>query len=90
MQGPKFIFVTGGVLSSLGKGISAASIGGLLEAGGYRVTNSKLDPCWNSGPGHHRPLPARRGVVTDDRAETVSISATTSAAPPPGSPATVT
>ena len=70
MQGPKFIFVTGGVLSSLGKGISAASIGSLLEASGYRVTNSKLDPYLNVDPGTMSPFQHGEVFVTDDGAET--------------------
>ncbi|MCD8568547.1 MAG: hypothetical protein LRY50_09535, partial [Geovibrio sp.] len=47
----KYIFVTGGVLSSLGKGITAASLGALLESRGYRVTVKKLDPYLNVDPG---------------------------------------
>ncbi|HNU00702.1 MAG TPA: CTP synthase [Acidobacteriota bacterium] len=70
MQGPKFIFVTGGVLSSLGKGISASSIGCLLEASGYRVTNSKLDPYLNVDPGTMSPFQHGEVFVTDDGAET--------------------
>ena len=58
----KFIFVTGGVLSSLGKGLAAASIAALLESRGLKVTNQKLDPYINVDPGHHEPLPARRGL----------------------------
>ena len=53
---PKFIFITGGVLSSLGKGIAAASIGALLEAGGLKVTIQKLDPYINVDPGTLSPF----------------------------------
>ena len=55
----KFIFITGGVLSSLGKGLAAASIGALLEARGLRVTFQKLDPYINVDPRHNEPFPAR-------------------------------
>ena len=58
----KFVFVTGGVLSSLGKGIAIASLGALLEARGLKVTLMKMDPYLNVDPGHHEPVPARRGV----------------------------
>ena len=67
---PKFIFVTGGVLSSLGKGISAASIGALLEAAGFKVTLSKLDPYLNVDPGTMSPFQHGEVFVTDDGAET--------------------
>jgi CTP synthase len=66
----KYIFVTGGVVSSLGKGIAAASIGCLLESRGLKVTCRKFDPYLNVDPGHHEPVPARRVFVTDDGAET--------------------
>ena len=52
---PKFIFVTGGVISSLGKGIAAASIGRILEARGLSVTLMKLDPYINVDPGTMNP-----------------------------------
>ena len=52
----KFIFVTGGVLSSLGKGLSSASIGALLEARGLKVAFLKLDPYLNVDPGTMNPL----------------------------------
>ena len=52
----KYIFVTGGVVSSLGKGIAAASIGCLLESRGLRVTLQKFDPYLNVDPGHHEPV----------------------------------
>ena len=58
----KFIFVTGGVVSSLGKGVAAASVGAILEARGFSVTLMKFDPYINVDPGHHVPLPARRGL----------------------------
>ena len=58
----KYIFVTGGVVSSLGKGLAAASIGALLEGHGYKVTLQKFDPYINVDPGHDEPVPARRGL----------------------------
>ncbi len=67
---PKFIFITGGVLSSLGKGIAAASIGALLEAGGQTVTIQKLDPYINVDPGTLSPFQHGEVFVTDDGAET--------------------
>ncbi|MCS7150491.1 MAG: CTP synthase [Caldimicrobium sp.] len=66
----KFIFVTGGVLSSLGKGLAAASIGALLEARGLRVTFQKLDPYINVDPGTMNPFQHGEVYVTDDGAET--------------------
>ncbi len=66
----KFIFVTGGVLSSLGKGLAAASIGALLKAGGLRVTIQKLDPYINVDPGTMNPFQHGEVYVTDDGAET--------------------
>ncbi len=66
----KFIFVTGGVLSSLGKGLSAASIGCLLEARGLKVTLLKLDPYLNVDPGTMSPFQHGEVFVTDDGAET--------------------
>jgi len=66
----KFIFVTGGVLSSLGKGLAAASIGALLEAKGLRVTMLKLDPYINVDPGTMNPYQHGEVFVTDDGAET--------------------
>ena len=70
MDQPKFIFVTGGVLSSLGKGIAAASIGTLLKACGYRVSLGKLDPYLNVDPGTMSPIQHGEVFVTDDGAET--------------------
>jgi CTP synthase len=66
----KFIFVTGGVLSSLGKGIASASIGALLEARGLSVTFLKLDPYLNVDPGTMNPFQHGEVYVTDDGAET--------------------
>jgi CTP synthase len=67
---PKYIFVTGGVLSSLGKGIAAAATGALLEARGMRVTIQKLDPYINVDPGTLSPFQHGEVFVTDDGAET--------------------
>jgi CTP synthase len=66
----KFIFVTGGVLSSLGKGLAAASIGALLESRGLSVTFQKLDPYINVDPGTMNPFQHGEVFVTDDGAET--------------------
>jgi CTP synthase len=66
----KYIFVTGGVASSLGKGIIAASLAKLLQARGYRVTNQKLDPYINVDPGTLNPYEHGECYVTDDGAET--------------------
>ena len=66
----KFIFVTGGVLSSLGKGLSAASIGALLESRGLKVTLQKLDPYINVDPGTMNPFQHGEVFVLDDGAET--------------------
>src|ERR1700681_742821 len=67
---PKYIFVTGGVVSSLGKGISAASIGALLQARGLDVTVLKLDPYLNVDPGTMNPFQHGEVYVTEDGAET--------------------
>jgi CTP synthase len=67
---PKYIFVTGGVVSSLGKGIAAASIGALLEARGLKVTLLKFDPYINVDPGTMSPFQHGEVFVTDDGAET--------------------
>ncbi len=67
---PKFIFVTGGVVSALGKGIAAASMGALLEAKGLRVTLQKLDPYINVDPGTLSPFEHGEVYVTDDGCET--------------------
>ncbi|HSR49874.1 MAG TPA: CTP synthase [Acidobacteriota bacterium] len=66
----KYIFVTGGVLSSLGKGLASASIGSLLEARGFRVNLLKLDPYINVDPGTMSPFQHGEVFVTDDGAET--------------------
>ena len=66
----KYIFVTGGVVSSLGKGLAAASIGCLLEARGLKVTLLKLDPYLNVDPGTMSPFQHGEVFVTDDGAET--------------------
>jgi len=66
----KFIFITGGVLSSLGKGLAAASIGALLESRGLTITFQKLDPYINVDPGTMNPFQHGEVYVTDDGAET--------------------
>jgi len=66
----KFIFVTGGVVSSLGKGITAASLGRLLKNRGLKVTSLKLDPYINVDPGTMSPFQHGEVFVTDDGAET--------------------
>ena len=66
----KFIFVTGGVVSSLGKGLASASIGALLEARGLKVTMVKMDPYINVDPGTMSPFQHGEVFVTDDGAET--------------------
>lgn len=70
MASTKYIFVTGGVSSSLGKGIIAASLAKLLQARGYRVTIQKLDPYINIDPGTLNPYEHGECYVTDDGAET--------------------
>ena len=69
-MGPKFIFVTGGVVSSLGKGLAASSIGALLESRGLKVTLQKYDPYLNVDPGTMSPYQHGEVYVTDDGAET--------------------
>ena len=66
----KFLFVTGGVVSSLGKGLAAASIGALMEARGLRVSMQKMDPYINVDPGTMSPFQHGEVFVTDDGAET--------------------
>ena len=66
----KYVFVTGGVVSGLGKGITAASLGRLLKARGYRVTMQKLDPYINVDPGTMNPIQHGEVFVTDDGTET--------------------
>ena len=65
----KYVFVTGGVLSSLGKGITAASLGALLESRGYKVALRKFDPYLNYGPGTMSPLQHGEIFVTADGCE---------------------
>ncbi len=67
---PKFVFVTGGVVSSLGKGIAAASLAAILASRGVRVTNLKLDPYINVDPGTMSPFQHGEVFVTEDGAET--------------------
>jgi CTP synthase len=77
-QTTKYIFVTGGVVSSLGKGIAAASLGRLLVERGLRVTMLKFDPYLNVDPGTMSPFQHGEVFVTDDGARPISTSATTS------------
>lgn len=70
MTNTKYIFVTGGVVSSLGKGITAASLGRLLKSRGYKVTIQKFDPYINIDPGTMSPYQHGEVFVTDDGAET--------------------
>src|ERR1700751_1054652 len=67
---PKYIFVTGGVVSSLGKGVAASSIGCLLESRGFKITVQKCDPYLNVDPGTMSPYQHGEVFVTDDGAET--------------------
>src|SRR3954447_16698335 len=69
-QPTKHVFVTGGVASSLGKGLTASSLGNLLKARGLRVTMQKLDPYLNVDPGTMNPFQHGEVFVTDDGAET--------------------
>ncbi|MFL5376106.1 MAG: CTP synthetase, partial [Myxococcales bacterium] len=66
----KYIFVTGGVVSSLGKGLSSASLGALLENRGLKITHLKLDPYINVDPGTMSPFQHGEVYVTDDGSET--------------------
>jgi len=66
----RFIFITGGVVSSLGKGLAAAALGATLQARGYRVRLRKLDPYLNVDPGTMSPMQHGEVYVTDDGAET--------------------
>lgn len=70
MKNVKYIFVTGGVVSGLGKGITAASLGRLLKAKGYKVISQKLDPYINVDPGTMSPYQHGEVFVTEDGAET--------------------
>ena len=67
---PRFIFITGGVVSSLGKGLASAALGSLLQARGYKVRLRKLDPYLNVDPGTMSPTQHGEVFVTDDGAET--------------------
>jgi CTP synthase len=69
-SGPRFIFISGGVVSSLGKGIAAASIGNLLVARGFTVALQKFDPYINVDPGTMSPYQHGEVFVTEDGAET--------------------
>src|SRR6201992_2732257 len=66
----RFVFITGGVVSSLGKGIASAALGALLQARGYSVRLRKLDPYLNVDPGTMSPVQHGEVYVTDDGAET--------------------
>jgi CTP synthase len=66
----RYVFITGGVVSSLGKGLAAASLGALLQLRGYRVRLRKLDPYLNVDPGTMSPYQHGEVFVTDDGAET--------------------
>ena len=70
MSSTKYVFVTGGVVSSLGKGIAAASLGRLLAERGLKVTIQKFDPYINVDPGTMSPFQHGEVYVTDDGAET--------------------
>ena len=78
----KHIFVTGGVVSGLGKGITAASLGRLLKARGYKVAAQKLDPYINVDPGTMSPYQHGEVYVTEDGAETFSALPEPSCSPP--------
>src|SRR5476651_433352 len=67
---PKYIFITGGVVSSLGKGLASASLGAVLQARGFKVRLRKLDPYLNVDPGTMSPTQHGEVFVTDDGAET--------------------
>ena len=75
MNKTKYIFITGGVVSGLGKGITAASLGRLLKSRGLKVTAQKLDPYLNVDPGTMNPVQHGEVFVTDDGAETTLTSA---------------
>ena len=66
----RFIFITGGVVSSLGKGLASAALGALMQARGYKVRLRKLDPYLNVDPGTMSPYQHGEVFVTDDGAET--------------------
>jgi CTP synthase len=75
-QATKYIFVTGGVTSALGKGITSASLGRLLKSRGWRVTLLKFDPYVNVDAGTMNPFQHGEVFVTDDGAETDTTSGT--------------
>ena len=77
----RYIFITGGVVSSLGKGIASAALGALLQARGYKVRLRKLDPYLNVDPGTMSPRQHGEVYVTDDGAETDLDLAIMSASP---------
>ena len=79
----RFIFITGGVVSSLGKGIAAASIGRLLVARGLSVQLQKFDPYINVDPGTMSPYQHGEVFVTEDAPRPISTSVTTSGSPTP-------
>ena len=66
----RYVFVTGGVVSSLGKGVAAASLAAILESRGYRVTMIKMDPYLNVDPGTMIPFQHGEVLLTEDGAET--------------------
>ena len=70
LKDTRYIFVTGGVVSSLGKGITSASIGSILESKGYKVSVIKLDPYFNVDPGTMSPFQHGEVFVTEDGSET--------------------
>ena len=90
----RYVFITGGVVSSLGKGIASAALGALLQARGYKVRLRKLDPYLNVDPGTMSPYQHGEVFVTDDGAETdldlghyerfTGVSATRPTTSPPG------
>ena len=90
----KYVFVTGGVSSSLGKGLTASSLGRLLKCRGLRVTMIKLDPYINVDPGTMNPFEHGEVFVTHDGGETdldlghyerfIDVSSTATPTPPPG------
>ena len=69
----KYVFVTGGVVSGLGKGITAASLGRLLKARGYKVTSQKFDPYINMDPGTMNPIQHGEVFVTDVLRQTLIL-----------------
>ena len=77
----RFIFTTGGVVSSLGKGLASAALGALLQARGYSVRLRKLDPYLNVDPGTMSPFEHGEVFVTDDGVKPISTSGTTNALP---------